>query len=77
MSRKKMEKDHPVITVSNQVYLLKMATRGFQEVIFGKGDVKGSGVESLFLALPIFHKSFLLTPGFFPWKRRNTFTAPC
>jgi hypothetical protein len=25
----------------------------------------GSGVGSLFLTLPIFHESFLLTPGFF------------
>jgi hypothetical protein len=31
-----------------------------------KDIVSGSGVESLSLTLPIFHESFLLTPGFFP-----------
>ena len=34
-----------------------------------------SGVESLSLALPIVHESFLVTPGFFPEKRRNICTA--
>jgi hypothetical protein len=34
-----------------------------------------SGVESLFLTLSIFDESFLLTPGFFPEKRRNICTA--
>ena len=29
----------------------------------------------LFLTLPIFHESFLLTPSFFPWKRRNIYAA--
>jgi hypothetical protein len=33
------------------------------------------GVEALSLSLPIFYESFLLTPGFFPWKRRNICTA--
>jgi hypothetical protein len=31
----------------------------------------GFGVESLSLTLPIFHVSFLLTPGFFPLKTKK------
>ena len=30
-----------------------------------------SGVEFLFLTWPIFHESFLLTPGFFPLKTKK------
>jgi hypothetical protein len=35
------------------------------------------GVESLSLALPIFHESFLLTPGFFHENEEISGPPPC
>jgi hypothetical protein len=36
---------------------------------------KSFEVESLSLTLSIFHESLLMTPGFFPEKQRNIYTA--
>jgi hypothetical protein len=39
----------------------------YQDQLFcqERNELGGSGVESLSLALSIFHRSFLLTPGYF------------
>jgi hypothetical protein len=37
----------------------------------------GSGIESLFLTLSIFHEGFLLTPGFFPENEEIPAPPPC
>ena len=46
-------------------------TQNSQLRISGSNMVGGSKIESLSLTLPIFHGSFLMTPGLFPLKTKQ------